>query len=86
MTYKRAWILPYSLLSIASQTRKPDEVVVLKTSRDGKEIISKFSSPLPIKLLIQRQGNFTDAIQNMAIGSATGDLILFINDGVTEEM
>jgi glycosyltransferase involved in cell wall biosynthesis len=87
MTYKRAWILPYSLLSIASQTRKPDEVVVLKTSRDGsEEIISKFSSLLPIKLLIQRQGNFTDAIQNMAIGSATGDLILFINDGVAEEM
>jgi glycosyltransferase involved in cell wall biosynthesis len=88
MTYKRAWILPYSLLSIASQTRKPDEVVVvLKTSRDGsEEIISKFSSLLPIKLLIQRQGNFTDAIQNMAIGSAAGDLILFINDGVAEEM
>jgi len=85
MTYKRAWILPYSLLSIASQTRKPDEVVVLKTSRDGsEEIISKFSSLLPIKLLIQRQGNFTDAYQ-MAIDNATGDLVLFIDDDAVAE-
>jgi GT2 family glycosyltransferase len=29
VTYKRAWALPYSLSSIASQTRKADEVIVV---------------------------------------------------------
>jgi glycosyltransferase involved in cell wall biosynthesis len=86
VTYRRAWALPYSLSSIASQTRKPDEViVVLKPSGDGsEEIISKFSSQLPIKLLIQRQGNVTDAYQ-MAIDSASGDIILFIDDDAVAE-
>jgi len=86
VTYRRAWALPYSLSSIASQTRKPDEViVVLKPSGDGsEEIISKFSSLLPIKLLIQRQGNFTDAYQ-MAIDCAAGDLVLFIDDDAVAE-
>ena len=86
VTYRRAWALPYSLSSIASQTRKPDEViVVLKPSGDGsEEIISKFSSLLPIKLLIQRQGNSTDAYQ-MAIDCAAGDLVLFIDDDAVAE-
>ena len=86
VTYKRAWALPYSLSSIASQTRKADEViVVIKPSGDGsEEIISKFSSLLPIKLLIQRQGNFTDAYQ-MAIDNAMGDLVLFIDDDAVAE-
>jgi len=46
-------VLPYSLSSTASQTRKPDEViVVLKSPKDdGEEIISKFSLSLPVKLL-----------------------------------
>jgi glycosyltransferase involved in cell wall biosynthesis len=46
VTYRRAWALPHSLASIASQTRKPDEVlIVLKPSGDGsEEIINKFSS------------------------------------------
>ncbi|MCC6042362.1 MAG: glycosyltransferase [Candidatus Verstraetearchaeota archaeon] len=40
VTYRRAWALPYPLSSIASQTRKPDEViVVLKPSGDGSEEI-----------------------------------------------
>jgi glycosyltransferase involved in cell wall biosynthesis len=86
VTYKRAWTLPYSLLSIANQTRKPDEViVVLKPSGDGsEEIISKFTSALPIKLIIQRQGNVTDAYE-MAIDNAAGDIILFIDDDAVAE-
>jgi len=38
VTYRRAWALPHSLASIAGQTRKPDEVlIVLKPSGDGSE-------------------------------------------------
>jgi len=87
VTYKRAWALPYSLSSIASQTRKPDEVlIVLRPSGDSsEEIINKFSSQLPLKLLLQEKGNFTDAV-HMAIDNAIGDMIpLLDNDAVAEE-
>jgi len=86
VTYKRAWALPYSLGSIANQTRKPDEVViVLKPSGDGSEdVIKKFTSALPIKLILQERGNFTDALQ-MAIDNADGDLVLFIDDDAVAE-
>lgn len=86
VTYRRAWALPYSLSSIASQTRKPDEVIiVLKPSGDrSEEVISKFLSQLPIKLLIQRRGNFAQAYQ-MAIKGASGDIILFIDDDAVAE-
>lgn len=86
VTYRRAWALPYSLSSIASQTRRPDEVIiVLKPSRDGsEEVISEFSSQLPIKLVIQREGNCAQAYQ-MAIDSASGDIILFTDDDAVAE-
>jgi glycosyltransferase involved in cell wall biosynthesis len=86
VTYRRAWALPYSLSSMASQTRRPDEVIiVLKPSGDGsEEVISEFSSQLPIKLVIQREGNCAQAYQ-MAIDSASGDIILFIDDDAVAE-
>ncbi len=86
LTYRRAWALPHSLASIANQTRKPDEVViVLKPSGDGSEdVIRSFSSQLPIKLVVQERGNFTDAVQ-MAIDNAKGDVILFLDDDAIAE-
>ena len=50
VTYRRAWALPRSLASIASQTRKPEDVViVLKPSGDGsEEVMRSFSTQLPI--------------------------------------
>jgi len=70
--------LPHSLASIVNQTRKPDEVViVLKPSGDGsEEVIRSFSTQLPIKLVVQERGNFTDAVQ-MAIDNARGTLYFF---------
>jgi Glycosyltransferases involved in cell wall biogenesis len=78
VTYKRAWALSHSLASIANQTRKPDEVViVLKPSGDGsEEVIRSFSTQLPIKLVVQERGNFTDAVQ-IAIDNARGTLYFF---------
>jgi GT2 family glycosyltransferase len=79
VTYRRAWALPYSLSGIASQIRKPDEVIiVLKPSRDGsEEVISKFSSQLSIKLVTQGESNL--------INSALEDIILFMNDDAVAE-
>ncbi len=86
VTYRRVWALPHSLASIANQTRKPDEVViVLKPSGDGsEEVISSFSTQLPIELVVQERGNFTDAVQ-MAIDNAKGDVILFLDDDAVAE-
>jgi len=86
VTYRRAWALPHSLASIVSQTRKPDEVlIVLKPSGDGsEEVIRSFSTQLPIKLVVQEKGNFTDAVQ-MAIDNARGDVILFLDDDAVAE-
>ncbi len=86
VTYRMAWALPYSLTSVDSQTRKPDEVlIVLKPSGDGSEdVIRSFSTQLPIKLVVQVRGNFTDAVQ-MAIDNAKGDVILFLDDDAVAE-
>jgi len=58
VTYRRAWAFPHSLASIASQTRKPEDVVmVLKPSGDGSvEVMRSFSTQLPIKLVVQERG------------------------------
>ncbi len=81
VTYKRAWALSHSLTSIAMQTRKPYEViVVLKPSGDGSEsVIKGFEGKLPVKLEIQKEGNVVGAVA-MAIRKAEGDLMLFMDD------
>lgn len=86
VTYKGAWALPHSLSSLVSQTKAPGEVViVLKPSGDGSEkIISKFSQYLPVKLLVQREGNVVQAYQ-MAIDNASYDIILFLDDDAFAE-
>jgi len=84
--YRRAWALPNSLASIASQTRRPEEeVIALKPSGDGgEEVMRSFSTQLPIELVVQVRGNFTDAVQ-MAIDNARGDIILFLDDDAVAE-
>ena len=86
VTYRWARTLPYSLTSVDSQTRKPEkEVIALKLSGDSsEEVIKSFSSQLPIKLVVQERESFTDAVQ-MAIDNARGDVILFLDDAVTEK-
>jgi glycosyltransferase involved in cell wall biosynthesis len=58
---------------------------VLRPSGDGsEEVIKKFSSQLPIRLILQKEGNCAYAYQ-LAIDNASGDLILFIDDDVVAE-
>ena len=60
-------------------------VIVLKPSGDGsEEVIRSFYTQLPIKLVVQVRGNFTDAVQ-MAIDNAKGDVILFLDDDAVAE-
>ncbi|MGC9108201.1 MAG: glycosyltransferase family 2 protein, partial [Infirmifilum sp.] len=85
-TYKRAWALPYSLESLIQQSRSPDEVVVvLKPSGDGsEEVIRRYDSKLPIRVIEQTKGNFTDAV-SLAIRNSKGDIVLFIDDDAIAE-
>ena len=86
-TYKRDWSLPYSLNSLKEQTQTPDEVVIVLKPHPhdkSKDIIKQFSNDLKINLIIQRQGNFTDAI-SMGIKASHGDLILFLDDDAIAE-
>jgi glycosyltransferase involved in cell wall biosynthesis len=86
VTYRWARALPCSLTSVDSQTRKPEEeVIALKPSGDSsEEVMRSFSSQLPIKLVVQEKGNFTNAVQ-MAIDNAKGNVILFLDNAVAEE-
>lgn len=86
VTYRRRWALPFSLNSLKNQTRPPDEVVVvLKPSGDGSEgIINRFLDSLNIKLIIQREGNFTDAV-SMGIEESHGDIVVFLDDDAVAE-
>jgi glycosyltransferase involved in cell wall biosynthesis len=43
-----------------------------------------FSSQLPIKLVAQERGNFTNAVQ-MALDNAKGNVILFLDDDAVAE-
>ncbi|KUO81902.1 MAG: hypothetical protein AT707_05345 [Pyrobaculum sp. JCHS_4] len=86
VTYRWARALPYSLTSVDSQTRKPEEeVIALKPSGDSsEEVMRSFSSQLPIKLVVQEKGNFTNAVQ-MAIDNAKGVILFLDDDAVAEE-
>jgi len=86
VTYRRARALPYLLTSVASQTRKPEEEVIApKPSGDSsEEVMRSFSSQLPIKLVVQVRGNFTDAVL-LAIDNAKGNVILFLDDNAVAE-
>jgi len=85
-TYKRAWALQYSLESLLQQSRKPDEVIiVLKPSGDGSEdVIRRYYDKLPIHVIEQKKGNFTDAV-SMAIRHSNGDIVLFMDDDAIAE-
>ncbi len=86
VTYRWARALPYSLTSVDILTRKPeDEVIAPKPSGDSsEEVMRSFSSQLPIKLVVQERGNFTDVVQ-MAIDNAKGNVILSLNDDAVAE-
>jgi glycosyltransferase involved in cell wall biosynthesis len=54
--------------------------VILKPSRDGtEEVIKKYKRILNIKLVLQKEGYVTDAL-NLGLKHAEGDVIAFLDD------
>ena len=80
-TYRRAWALPNVLTSLTRQTVPSDEVVVvLKPSGDGSEdVIREYAEKLPIKLVIQGDGNAAEAAE-LWIRNCSHDYVLFVDD------
>ena len=80
-TYKRAHLLSYVLRGLKNQTYKNFEVIiVLKPSGDNTEqIVKNYKRWLNIKLIIQKQGYFVDAL-NLGLKNGTGDIIAFLDD------
>ena len=80
-TYKRAHLLDYVFDALSNQTyKKFDVVVILKPSGDNTErVIDKYKRLLKIKLILQYEGYFTDAI-NLGLENATGDITAFLDD------
>jgi len=60
-------------------------IIVLKPSGDNSEqVIEEFKEKLPVRLLIQKEGFVADAVEK-GIRSATGDIILFLDDDAIAE-
>ena len=81
MTYKRAKYLGYCLKSLANQSVKPDEVIViLKPSGDrSEEILSKFNGKLNLKIFLQKGSGVIEAY-SIGISNSNGDIVLFLDD------
>ena len=84
-TFMRPSYLDRMLFSLASQTRKPDEVVVVVKGKDEKtkDVIDKYRN-LNIVEIDQSEGFLVQAY-DLGIKSATGDLLLFIDDDAYAE-
>jgi glycosyltransferase involved in cell wall biosynthesis len=80
-TYRRALLLSYVLSGLKNQIYKDFEVlIILKPSGDNTEqIVKNYKRWLNIKLIIQKKGYFTDAL-NLGLENAEGDLIAFLDD------
>lgn len=80
-TYKRAHLIGYALEGLRKQTYRNFEVIiVLKPSGDGtEEAIKIYENAMDIKLILQKDGYVTDAL-NLGLTHAEGDIITFLDD------
>ena len=80
-TYKRGHLLTYVLDALTVQTINDFEVLmIVKPSGDGTEqIIAEYAKRLTIKIVIQKHGYFTDAL-NLGLKNAEGDILVFLDD------
>ena len=81
VTRNRAELLKDALASLASQSRQPDEVIVVDNdSKDNtKEVALNFSDRLNIKYIYEPTRGIPHA-RNAGIRNATGDIIASIDD------
>src|SRR4051794_11056524 len=77
-TYNRAALLPRAIGSAVSQTRPPDEVLVVDdgSGDDTPEIMRQFAAP--VRYLRKANGGVSSA-RNVGITHATGDCLFFLD-------
>jgi glycosyltransferase involved in cell wall biosynthesis len=86
-TYRRAGSLARTLATIASQSRRPDEVIVVDQSAAEekaavqKVVAASVLSGLPVRLLQCAEPSSTHA-RNMGLAAACGDWVVFSDDDV----
>ena len=86
-TYRRAGSLARTLATIASQSRRPDEVVVIDQSAAEEKaavqevIAASVESGLSVRLLECAEPSSTQA-RNIGLAAASGDWVVFSDDDV----
>lgn len=77
-TYNRAHLLPEALGSLLSQTRVPDEIIIVDdgSTDDTRQVLKQYSSP--VKVIYQENQGLPKG-RNTGIRAATGDLIAFLD-------
>lgn len=86
VTYNRAQMLKEALESLTTQSRLPDEVLVVdnNSSDQTKSVAESFSGRLNINYIFEPvQG--TSTARNTGIGHARGNLIIFFDDDCIAE-
>jgi glycosyltransferase involved in cell wall biosynthesis len=80
-TFKRGHLIGYTLKGLRNQVYNNFEIlIILKQSGDGTEgVIKKYAKTMNTKLILQRKGYVTDAL-NLGLEHAEGDIITFLDD------
>ena len=80
-TYKRGHLLGHVLDALTTQTVDDFEVlIIVKPSSDETEqVIAKYSEKLKIKMIIQKHGYVTHAL-NLGLKNAQGEIIVLLDD------
>jgi len=77
------WCLPYSLESLLSQTRQPDEILICigKCTDNTEKIVLDFQKrcPVPTVILYDREGIGTGYAMKILTERAMGDVVLWID-------
>lgn len=81
-TYNRANLVTQAIDSVLSQTRAPDEIIVIDdgSSDDTQTVLSTYNPPVRV---IRRENGGLSAARNTGLEYATSDLIAFLDDDDT---
>ena len=83
-TYNRPDALELALLSVARQTRAPDELIIADdgSTSETAELVAKFAAELPFPVIHEwqeDQGFRLARIRNLATARASGDYVIFLD-------
>lgn len=81
-TYNRAKLVTEAIDSLLSQTRVPDEIIVVDDGSTDDTLTTLQRYPLPVRVIERENGGLAVA-RNTGLEHATGDLIAFLDDDDT---